>query len=102
MKMETIVLKTNDQNLREVAEAAGELLRNGNVVAIPTETVYGLAAQIFDDNAVRRIFEVKGRPQDNPLIVHISDLNMMDDPIGSRQCRYTDSAFLARSAYYHL
>lgn len=83
MKMETIVLKTNDQNLREVAEAAGELLRNGNVVAIPTETVYGLAAQIFDDNAVRRIFEVKGRPQDNPLIVHISDLNMMDGLIQS-------------------
>ncbi len=81
--METIVLKSNKQNLPEVAAAAGALLRNGEVVAIPTETVYGLAAQIFDDDAVHRIFTVKGRPQDNPLIVHISDLKMMDGLVQS-------------------
>lgn len=54
---------------------AGELLRNGKLCAIPTETVYGLAANALDGKAVKEIFEVKGRPSDNPLIVHISDIN---------------------------
>ena len=53
--------------------AAAELLRNGKLVAIPTETVYGLGANGLDENAVLRIFEAKGRPQDNPLILHISE-----------------------------
>lgn len=52
---------------------AGDLLREGEVVAIPTETVYGLAANAFDPDAIKKVFEAKGRPQDNPLIVHISD-----------------------------
>ncbi len=51
---------------------AGEILRAGGLVAIPTETVYGLAANALDPEAVRRIFEAKGRPADNPLIVHIT------------------------------
>ena len=59
-----------------VAEAA-ELLKAGELVAIPTETVYGLAANALDENAVRKIFQAKGRPQDNPLIVHISDIEML-------------------------
>jgi L-threonylcarbamoyladenylate synthase len=49
---------------------AAKLILSGELVAIPTETVYGLAANAFDENAVRKIFEVKGRPADNPLIVH--------------------------------
>ena len=53
-----------------------ELLRRGELVAMPTETVYGLAADATNEDAVRRIFTVKGRPQDNPLIVHISNLDM--------------------------
>ena len=53
---------------------AGNILKNGGVCAIPTETVYGLAANALDANAVAKIFEAKGRPQDNPLIVHIADL----------------------------
>ena len=57
---------------------AGALLREGAVVAIPTETVYGLAANALDEAAVLRIFEAKGRPQDNPLIVHISALEQLD------------------------
>ncbi|MBP5618372.1 MAG: threonylcarbamoyl-AMP synthase, partial [Clostridia bacterium] len=61
-----------------VAEAA-RLLREGGVVAIPTETVYGLAADAFNEDAVRRIFTAKGRPQDNPLIVHISDMAQLPD-----------------------
>ena len=53
---------------------AGALLKNGELVAIPTETVYGLAANALDAQAVLRIFEAKGRPGDNPLIVHIADI----------------------------
>ncbi len=51
----------------------GEILRAGGLAAIPTETVYGLAANAYDANAVKKIFEAKGRPGDNPLIVHIAD-----------------------------
>ncbi len=53
---------------------AGEILQKGGLVAIPTETVYGLAANAFDERAVADIFKAKGRPQDNPLIVHISNM----------------------------
>ena len=52
---------------------AAKLLREGKLVAIPTETVYGLGANGLDEEAVVRIFEAKGRPQDNPLILHISE-----------------------------
>ena len=55
---------------------AAELLRAGKLVAIPTETVYGLAANALDEAAVRRIFEAKGRPSSSPLIVHIADMAM--------------------------
>jgi L-threonylcarbamoyladenylate synthase len=51
---------------------AGAVLRRGGLVALPTETVYGLGANARDDDAVRRIFQVKGRPPDNPLIVHLA------------------------------
>lgn len=54
--------------------AAAALLRSGGLVAIPTETVYGLAANALDPAAVTRIFEAKGRPQDNPLIVHVASM----------------------------
>ena len=53
-------------------ERAAEILRAGGLVALPTETVYGLGANGLDEEAVKRIFEVKGRPQDNPLILHVS------------------------------
>ena len=55
----------------QAAEGA-EILRSGGLVAIPTETVYGLGASGLDTDAVKRIFEVKGRPQDNPLILHVA------------------------------
>ncbi len=61
----------------ESAVKAAELLKRGELVAIPTETVYGLAANALDADAVKRIFKAKGRPQDNPLIVHISDMSML-------------------------
>lgn len=56
-------------------DVAAEFLKNGEVVAIPTETVYGLAANALDSEAVKKIFKAKGRPSDNPLIVHISDIS---------------------------
>lgn len=63
------------KNLREdypAIEEAAHLIRRGQVVAFPTETVYGLGANALDGQAVKRIFKAKGRPNDNPLIVHIS------------------------------
>ncbi|MCL2637268.1 MAG: L-threonylcarbamoyladenylate synthase [Oscillospiraceae bacterium] len=59
-----------------IAEAAS-LLTNGEIVAIPTETVYGLAANALNPAAIEKIFVAKGRPRDNPLIVHASDLEMV-------------------------
>ena len=58
---------------------AAKLLADGEVVGIPTETVYGLAADAENEEAVKRIFEAKGRPQDNPLIVHIADVSQLED-----------------------
>ncbi|MBR6479515.1 MAG: threonylcarbamoyl-AMP synthase [Clostridia bacterium] len=66
--MQTLLLKSNQ------IDEAGAILRKGGLVAIPTETVYGLAANALDGISVAKIFEAKGRPQDNPLIVHIADL----------------------------
>lgn len=63
---------------KEGIERAAELIKKGEVVVFPTETVYGLGANAFDKNAVRKIFEVKGRPMDNPLIVHIADIAQID------------------------
>ncbi len=65
-----------EKDIAHISEAAG-ILKNGGVVAIPTETVYGLAADAFNADAVKKIFEAKGRPQDNPLIVHISSFEQI-------------------------
>lgn len=65
-------MKTNLYNKIEQLPQVAQLLRQGQVVAIPTETVYGLAANALDPQAVRKIFAAKNRPADNPLIVHIS------------------------------
>lgn len=63
------------ENTIEDLAAAAELIRNGETVVFPTETVYGLGANSLDEKAVAKIFEAKGRPSDNPLIVHISDFS---------------------------
>src|SRR6266487_1614706 len=55
---------------------AAELLRAGEVVALPTETVYGLAANALDAQAVAKIYEAKGRPAHNPIIVHVASAEM--------------------------
>lgn len=66
--MHTLLLSAQDP---ETPARAAELIRQGKLVAIPTETVYGLGANGLDETAVAKIFEAKGRPQDNPLILHI-------------------------------
>lgn len=70
--METLVIKEVDKDL---FEDAGKIIRDGGIVAFPTETVYGLGASAYDDGSVKKIFEAKGRPSDNPLIVHIADVS---------------------------
>lgn len=65
-------MKGQKQEIEEKISAAAKILREGGLVGIPTETVYGLGANGLDEAAVRRIFEAKGRPQDNPLILHLS------------------------------
>lgn len=78
--METLFLDIRNPALDTTAvQTAAELLKAGEVVAIPTETVYGLAANAFDSTAVSKIFEAKGRPQDNPLIVHIAFVQELFD-----------------------
>ena len=57
----------------ETPEIAAKIIQKGGLVAIPTETVYGLGANGLDENAVLKIFEAKGRPQDNPLILHVAE-----------------------------
>ena len=66
--METRYLSATEPNTPQIA---AEIIKNGGLVAIPTETVYGLGANGLDENAVAKIFEAKGRPQDNPLILHV-------------------------------
>lgn len=77
--MITEILKTDSENYENSIARAAELLKNGGTVAIPTETVYGLAASAYDENAVKKVFEAKGRPQDNPLIVHIADISVLTE-----------------------
>lgn len=80
MKTEVLPAFAGEHELNtEAIEKAGELLRAGEVVAIPTETVYGLAANAYDGSAVSKIFKAKGRPQDNPLIVHIAKVETLSD-----------------------
>lgn len=76
--MQTQKLSTDTEHYRQSIERAAEILRGGGTVAIPTETVYGLAASAYDDIAIKKVFDSKGRPQNNPLIVHISSLEMLN------------------------
>lgn len=78
--METTVKKVDRENLiNEDFSEACTVLRRGGLVAFPTETVYGLGGDALDETAAKRIYEAKGRPSDNPLIVHIADVNALYD-----------------------
>lgn len=85
------ILSTTTEDL----ELCSRYLSDGDVVAIPTETVYGLAANALDGNAVRKIFLAKGRPADNPLIIHISDLSSFPE-----YCFPSDEAYALAERFW--
>lgn len=74
--MDTRILSLNEigQLNKDDLKDAGSVLRRGGLVAFPTETVYGIGANALDESAIMKIYEAKGRPSDNPLIMHISDV----------------------------
>lgn len=77
--MKTIIRKTDEVNIEEqVLKEAGEILKAGGLVAFPTETVYGLGADALNEEAAAKTYAAKGRPSDNPLIVHIAELDALD------------------------
>ncbi|MGL4730713.1 MAG: L-threonylcarbamoyladenylate synthase [Clostridium sp.] len=75
--METKVARLVEEDIDyKILKNAGETIENGGLVVFPTETVYGLGANALDEDAVKKIFIAKGRPQDNPLIVHVADFDI--------------------------
>lgn len=72
--METKIYYVTEKDTDKIGEAA-KVIKDGGIVAFPTETVYGLGANALDADACKKIFEAKGRPQDNPLIIHVADFN---------------------------
>lgn len=74
---DTIIVKITDENDFRLQEL-GKVIRDGGLVSFPTETVYGLGANAFDEKAALSVFEAKGRPADNPLIVHLTDSSQLD------------------------
>jgi L-threonylcarbamoyladenylate synthase len=82
---EVLIVDKVVENLHKSMEiqAAAEQLKSGEVVAFPTETVYGLGGNAFSDEAIERIFQAKGRPSDNPLIVHIADKSQLSEYVTS-------------------
>ena len=89
--MQTLCLPAQDESIK----TAADLLRQGRVVAFPTETVYGLGADALNDTAVRAIFAAKERPADNPLIVHVAEAAQLEG-----LCIVTDTARALISAYW--
>ena len=77
--METIISEISGDNNKdeEIYDKAAKILKSGGLVAFPTETVYGLGANALDPGASRKVYEAKGRPSDNPLIVHIANISAL-------------------------
>lgn len=78
--METKIITIDENNINEeLIEQAGAVLKRGGLVAFPTETVYGLGGDGLNENSSAKIYEAKGRPSDNPLIVHIADMEALPE-----------------------
>lgn len=78
--MNTKIIKIYENNIEKaLIEEAAKIIKNGGVVAFPTETVYGLGANGLDVEAVKKIFRAKGRPQDNPLILHVCSIDQVEE-----------------------
>ena len=99
--METRLVKINNmEDCKKDMEEAGELIKAGELVAFPTETVYGLGGNGLLPDAAKKIYAAKGRPSDNPLILHVCDMQMVESlvkeiPDNARPVSYTH--LLARS-----
>ncbi len=81
-------IKLSKDNKEEVLRKAVDIIRAGGLVVFPTETVYGLGADAFNESAVKKIFQAKGRPGDNPVIVHISNfdqLGLLAEPLSESE-----------------
>ena len=89
-----MILNLNDDYKGYISKAA-EVIRSGGLVAFPTETVYGLGANALDESAVAKIFAAKGRPQDNPLIVHVDSI-----PEAQRIAQFNDNAQQLADAFW--
>lgn len=77
--MDTKVIRMDEQHIdREILRQAGKIIKSGGLVAFPTETVYGLGGDALNPASSRKIYEAKGRPSDNPLIVHIADIEALE------------------------
>ncbi len=76
MKTKIITIENINNDRSQIQEAA-MILQNGGIVAFPTETVYGLGADVYNPKAIQKIYQAKGRPGDNPLIVHIHNIDQM-------------------------
>ena len=77
--METIIKKLKREKLNKTTiRQAGSILRKGGLVAFPTETVYGLGADALNEKAAEKIYTAKGRPSDNPLIIHIAKMDDLE------------------------
>ena len=83
--MKTIMQTINPESFRdEELEEACRILQKGGLVAFPTETVYGLGGDAMHPEASAKIYAAKGRPSDNPLIVHIADMDALEDRKSTR------------------
>ncbi len=95
--METRIEKIDENQIEEaIIEQAGEMLKSGGLVAFPTETVYGLGANALNEEAAKKTYEAKGRPSDNPLIVHIAEI----DALGAIAVGIPDKARQVMNAFW--
>jgi len=79
-KINTQIIKIDKDNPQsEKIKLAADIIKSGGTVAFPTETVYGLGGNALDEKAIDKIFSAKGRPQDNPLIVHIGEISQLEN-----------------------
>lgn len=79
--MKTIIRRIQEETIEQIAAEAAEIWNKGGLVAFPTETVYGLGGNGLDPEASKRIYAAKGRPSDNPLILHIADREQVADVV---------------------
>ena len=96
MIMQTKMIKVNETNFQESVREAGEILKRGGLVAFPTETVYGLGGDALNAKSSEKIYAAKGRPSDNPLIVHICDMEDLE----KIACRISEKAYQLAEAYW--